>query len=70
MTIPKLLYLREPNQYFYEAMPEQIWEESQKVNNKSHINFGNISLAALGKLINSESTYGKNAKTCEHLIKF
>lgn len=26
VTIPKVLYLGEPNRYLYEAMPEQVWE--------------------------------------------
>lgn len=39
VTIPKLLYLGEPNRYLYEAMPEQIWEAPEEVSNKIAIKF-------------------------------
>jgi glycosyltransferase involved in cell wall biosynthesis len=39
ITIPKLLYLGEPNRYLYEAMPEQIWEAPEEVNNKTSYKF-------------------------------
>jgi len=39
ITIPKLLYLQEPNRYLYEAMPEQIWEAPDEVTNKISFKF-------------------------------
>lgn len=39
VTIPKLLYLGEPNRYLYEAMPEQIWEAPEEVSNKNTYKF-------------------------------
>jgi glycosyltransferase involved in cell wall biosynthesis len=34
ITIPKVLYLGEPNRYLYEAMPEQIWEAPEEISSK------------------------------------
>ena len=39
VTIPKLLYLGEPNRYLYEAMPEQIWEAPEESSNKTTYKF-------------------------------
>jgi glycosyltransferase involved in cell wall biosynthesis len=34
VTIPKILYLGEPNRYLYEAMPEQVWEAPEEIPSK------------------------------------
>ncbi len=39
VTIPKVLYLGEPNRYLYEAMPEQIWEAPEDILSKWNAKF-------------------------------